>query len=205
MSQYLHEQSDDWFEDDDEFDLLPRRCRAPTTYRALLQVSKQVFQEAMPVFYGGNNFVFPTLERMLWFLERTPESRRNHVNHINFHYESFEVTDAARAFRFLKEISKLRKLDVVIGISLRCCIRPLWGSSSPQYSSLLEVPGIDTLGTVRGLKEVRFHADDGALSGLVGPMTKEKAEKTGSQAVVPRVTRNAKKRAGERPVEVQNA
>lgn len=39
-------------------------CRPPAVCLALLQVSKEVFQEAMPVFYSTNNFIFAKVKQL---------------------------------------------------------------------------------------------------------------------------------------------
>ncbi|KAF2159777.1 hypothetical protein M409DRAFT_60546 [Zasmidium cellare ATCC 36951] len=149
-----------------------QNCLPAADHLSVLSVSKQVFQEAMPIFYSTNNFTFDSLQHLLWFLEATPAARRDHIEHVSFYYMDGYEKFASPAFKLLKEISHLRELDIGVAESYwKNLVKVDW---TPKYPDVLKVPGAFTLRSIRGLKVVRFHGDCETFKTLIPEMTGEK-------------------------------
>ncbi|PPJ60830.1 hypothetical protein CBER1_11639 [Cercospora berteroae] len=151
-------------------------CGLYGTHLALLVTCKQVYQEAMPVFYGQNNFVCRSLDQLQVFLEATPKARRAHISRITFYYDAYCRRGTHAALRMLKEQERLHTLHVWISefdwLKVTTTTRPL----VRKYKNVSDIPAIQILRSIRGLKEVTFHGDCDTVRYLVGSdMTKEKA------------------------------
>ncbi|KAK4496109.1 hypothetical protein PRZ48_012088 [Zasmidium cellare] len=171
----LSEAYRDYAADADLMDL-PERvlyCPPAATYLNLLRANKQIFNEAMPIFYSTNKFIFPRVTELYWFLEATPAARRKHIECVGFHYLACDTKYVNAAFRMLKDIPHLRELDIAMDEDdwKRETNRK---SSTPKYPDLLKIPGMFTLRSFRGLEAVRFHDNCDTFKVLIPEMTSEK-------------------------------
>jgi len=154
-------------------------CRPPTEALALLQTNKQIFQEAVPVFYNINTIVCLSVKELDRFLLITPESRRKHIRHIRFYYVPSDADSAASAFRRLKMMKHLQRLD--IDIDGEEWLEHKNSKDKQVYPDLLKLPGLATLRSVRGLRSVTFDGDCEAVrEHLAAEMVKPKPVKRSS-------------------------
>ncbi|KAM3414678.1 hypothetical protein BST61_g9836 [Cercospora zeina] len=141
-------------------------CAPPASHLALLQVSKQVFEEAMPVFFGDNLFVFNSLPRMRDFLDATPKIRRNNISRMAFPIEVRWKSVLPKVTKVLATLTHLKELDIWIDEKDFKSEQKIT-AAFPGY----HMPGFTALRTIRGLKAVRFHGDcpdiKKALEGVV--------------------------------------
>lgn len=118
------------------------------TQKSMLEtftVNRQFRQEAMPVFYNLNHFHFADVCSMNKHLAHIPADMRTNISWISFTYARgptgyVEATEDAgiRAFRMLRDISKLRRLDVSID-------EKAWvgaGGGSVKYKSVMNWLGL---------------------------------------------------------------
>ncbi|KAK4549697.1 hypothetical protein LTR36_004998 [Oleoguttula mirabilis] len=155
------------------------KCRPLTEILALLQVNKQIYQEALPVFYSVNTFICYSIHELDKLLKCASESRRKHIGHIIFNYSPSDTQPASSAFRLLKTVEHLRKLDITVDESAWLDVKNRKGE--PAYPDLEKLPGLATLRIIRGLKTVTFHGDCEKLRAyLVPEMTKPKSKKKAS-------------------------
>ena len=152
-------------------------CRSFQTYLALLLVSKQVYKEAMPIFYGGNHFACSTIGDLGRFLRFTPESRKDNVRYVSFHINNQDAKIAQTTFELLSQVKRLREIDIWIS-------KTEWGAvqtrgKTKKYSNMFKIPGLQVLGSMRGLKRVTFHGDCDTARTHLGPvMTMEVKSET---------------------------
>lgn len=161
---------------------LPRRlnCPAPAVHLALFAVSKAVFKEAMPVFYGGNLFVCEDVVDLYRLLSTLREHCRHHLRHITFSITKQCKPKATKAFKLLATLPRLKELDIWIH-------EPSFSTEGKGHVGLsgFLLPGFPHLRRVRGLKAVRFHGDCATVTGVLGKeMLKPKEEKEKKKAVV---------------------
>lgn len=79
---------------------------------SLLLVNRQIFAEAMPVFYSTNTFKAQDLCSLVRLLRQCGERRRAHFAHIHFSYVSFKSTTIMAAAELLAEVTHLQLLTV---------------------------------------------------------------------------------------------
>ncbi|KAK5138280.1 hypothetical protein LTR08_003341 [Meristemomyces frigidus] len=156
------------------------KCRSSAKILALLQANKQIYQEALPVFYSINTFDIASTTHLSRFLAIMPPSCLKHLGHIRFTYLPSDAPGAASAFRRLKTIEHLRELDIDID-------EAAWlDHTAPRkrmqvYPDLKKLPGFATLRSIRGLKRVSFHGDCENVKAYLGPeMTKPKPASKGT-------------------------
>jgi len=123
----------------------PSATEPTSQLMALLRVNRQVFEEAMPVFYGVNHFHVRTPRELTNMLTFCGERRRPHFTSISFGYSpSVGPKTANKAFRLLKDIKRLRRLEITaFDASLK------EGMKLMDCTSLLQLPGIEALRSVR--------------------------------------------------------
>jgi hypothetical protein len=122
----------------------------------------------MPIFYGGNHFACSTIGDLRRFLEFTPESRKDYIGHVSFHINNQDARIARTTFELLKEVKYLREIDIWIS-------EIEWGAvqtrrKSKKYSDMLKIPGLQVLGSMRGLKRVAFHGDCDTVKAYLSPL-----------------------------------
>ncbi|CZT20947.1 uncharacterized protein RCC_06808 [Ramularia collo-cygni] len=126
-------------------------------FQALLRVNKEIFNEAMPVFYSINSFVCTDLFHLDIFLATLAPERREQLKHISFFYTKATYAKAAKAFKMLGEIEKLKRLDIMIdeedfvGLTNSKGVR--------MFPDVLKLPGFHTLRSMRAVKTVQFHGE----------------------------------------------
>ncbi|KAK3691616.1 hypothetical protein LTR37_018533 [Vermiconidia calcicola] len=119
-------------------------CRPFQSNLALLLVSKQLYQEAMPIFYGGNHFARSTIGDLRRFLEFTPESRKDYIGHVSFHMNNQVARIARTTFELLKEVKYLREIDTWISETELGAVQTR--RKSKKYFDMLKIPGLQVLG-----------------------------------------------------------
>lgn len=154
---------------------LPSRlkCPAPAVHLALFAVSKAVYKEAMPVFYGGNLFVCEDVQDLYRLLSRLREHCLHHLRHITFSITKRCKPMATKAFKLLATLPRLKELDIWIH-------EPSFSTEGNGYVGLsgFLLPGFPQLRRVRGLKAVRFHGDCPTVNSVLGKeMLQPKKEK----------------------------
>ena len=154
---------------------LPRRLNGPliSSHLALFSVNKEIYQEAMPVFFGDNLFVCKSTRDLHDLLFGTTEERRNHIRYIAFSIIHDCKHYAAKTFKLLATLPRLRHLDIWINEdSFKTDKKGLAGL--PGFV----LPGFPALRSMRGLEAVRFHGEcDTIKNVLEAEMTKPKKEK----------------------------
>ena len=92
------------------------QCGSSAAILTLLLVYKQLYQEALPVFYCINKFTTVTFGGMVNFLTKTPEVRRNQIRHLSFglnsNYGLRSVSQIKRGIDVLLDCDKLAEIDI---------------------------------------------------------------------------------------------
>lgn len=119
---------------------------------ALLSVSKQVNSEALPVFYFYNHFRFimgSNLRLLAQFLRCIGHIRREHLGHISISYtlDSTQNTGAMTAFQLLAQCKRLRTFELTVDVE------------PGIESETIKIPGLESMGRLRGLKQVVLEAN----------------------------------------------
>lgn len=131
------------------------KCQKLRTHLALLSVNKEISNEAMPVFYSINSFVCSDLFHLEDFLATLAPERREQLRHISFFYTKTTHSKAAKAFKMLGEIEKLKRLDIVIDEADFVGLTK--GKGERMFPDMLKLPGFHTLRSMRAVKTVQFH------------------------------------------------
>ena len=79
--------------------------------RIIILVSKQIYAEAMPLYYRSKRFQFNNVSRLDTFLKTIGPRQARHVHHISFTYSGL---GASQAFWRLGRCISLRTLHIVI-------------------------------------------------------------------------------------------
>jgi hypothetical protein len=122
---------------------------------AILGVNKEIYNEAMPVFYSVNSFVCGDLYRLEEFLKALAAERRQQLKHISFFYTKGTHAKAAKAFKMLGEIKMLKRLD--IWIDEEDFVGLTKSDGARMFPDVLRLPGFHTLRSLRAVKTVQFH------------------------------------------------
>lgn len=148
------------------------RGRRLSYYLAILQTSKQVYAESMPVFYQHNRFVCLDVLDLYWLLEHTPDIRRKHIRDIKLKIEPprhgfYTMADLTQCSKWLKSIPGLRTLTITMCEKTWAEITNRRGN--PKYPDLLEIAPVKVLRSMRGLQEVKFYGDCASISKILVP------------------------------------
>lgn len=120
----------------------PRRtCR-------LLRVSKAVYYEAFPIYFGCNTFYCDGVEALGEFLSKLKKDYRRNVRSLSFH---FVGNSPAKSIKLLQGCVSLKSLE--IGVTLR--MLDDYGLRKPE--SLKWLPGLNDLMKVRGIQELKVN------------------------------------------------
>lgn len=119
---------------------------------ALLLVNRQIFEEAMPVFYEVNHFHAADLLELTTMLKHCGARRRPHFTSISVAYvQSVGPRTAIKAFKLLKDVKRLRRLEIETTDA-----GPTTGGYKPlDSSSVPQLPGFKILNGVR-VRELHF-------------------------------------------------
>jgi hypothetical protein len=116
---------------------------------AVLFVNKQIFEEAMPVFYDVNHFHAATLLELYTMLKHCGARRRPYFTNISFRYTHGNgIKSAARAFELLKDVKHLRRLEIE-------AVDTDFFGPNRFAMQVHELPGLKALSGVR-VKELYF-------------------------------------------------
>jgi len=116
---------------------------------ALLLVNRQIFEEAMPVFYGVNHFHATELIELTNMLKHCGERRRPHFTSISVGYaRDVGPRTAIKAFKLLKDVKRLRCLEIETSDTVH-----KGGPLDPN--KLPGLPGMKILESVR-VRELQF-------------------------------------------------
>jgi hypothetical protein len=116
---------------------------------ALLFANKQIFEEAMPVFYDVNHFHATRRLELYNMLKHCGARRRLYFTNISFRYTNGSgIKSAARAFELLKEVKCLRRLEIEV-------VDTDFFGSNRFATQVHELPGFKVLSGVR-VKELSF-------------------------------------------------
>jgi hypothetical protein len=111
---------------------------------ALLLVNRQIFEEAMPVFYSVNHFHVTELLELTNMLKHCGARRRPYFTSISLDYNQHEgPRTAIKAFKLLKDVKRLRHLEIDTLDTCTIGGEPLTSDGVPK------LPGIKILGSVR--------------------------------------------------------
>lgn len=127
---------------------------SPAAACSLFRVSKECYKEAMPVYFGCNNFLFSSLDALTVLNKIKIEYRRS--------FKSFTINfwglSPAKSARLLRGCTALRQL------SLRMSYRTVRYSGS-QFLPLLNWDGVNDLLKVRGITDLKVRPLDYACTG----------------------------------------
>jgi hypothetical protein len=116
---------------------------------ALLFANKQIFEEAMPVFYDVNHFHATSLLELYNMLSHCGARRRPYFTNISFRYsQGTGIKSAARAFELLKDVKRLRHLEIEV-------VDTDFFGSNRFPMPVHELPGFKVLSSVR-VRELYF-------------------------------------------------
>jgi hypothetical protein len=132
-----------------------------------LLVSKQFYKEAMPSFYRINNFVQEGLVDLKSNLSRLATSRLQYITHVSFKY-SGNYQSSAKVFKLLKDMKGLRTLNIRVDEASWLSKVPTPQEHPEKYSSVMNMNGMATLRSMRGLSDVKFHGSP-TLQSIVRP------------------------------------
>ncbi|KAG6993855.1 hypothetical protein G7Y79_00050g085920 [Physcia stellaris] len=123
--------------------------------RELIKVNKLVYDEAMPVYYRSQVFIFNSCITCRTFLRAIGPFQRSYIAHVSFVWSGYHGTEA---FRLLADCPRLRYLEVAVGPYFRKELvhpphhrRHQWKVMSPMKCS-----GVKPLLNIRGLLSVKF-------------------------------------------------
>ncbi|KAM0692473.1 hypothetical protein Q7P36_008676 [Cladosporium allicinum] len=134
-------------------DHYPSATQPTSQLMALLLANRQIFEEAMPVFYSVNHFHATDLLELTNMLKHCGERRRPHFTSISVSYDqSVGPKTANKAFRLLKEVKRLRRLEIE---TTDTTFNEYKRASPLDPSAVPKLPGIESLRSVR-VRELHF-------------------------------------------------
>jgi len=145
---------------------------------APLRVNRQIFEEAMPVFYNVNKFHVKSLQELTRMLQHCGARRRACFSNISFDYGGKTGPKTAmRAFRLLNEVKFLHSLEM--SVDEESYLEARSSTVAPRYKSPEQMPGIELLGITR-VRELGFPRACPQIESYLRPrmlMTEDEAEK----------------------------
>ena len=138
-----------------DFDRRMSSIEASTTApeRNLFYVSKQVYEEALPIFYSNNTFELTSLTEMEKFIHHMGLKNRPYLRSVMVYYEA-ENFEYQRPLSLFARCVGLRDLTLVL--CDECMEYTETGSCRTDSSALKELPAFNTLLRMRGLDNVRL-------------------------------------------------
>jgi hypothetical protein len=135
---------------------------------ALLLVNRQIFGEAMPVFYSVNHFHATELLDLTNMLKHCGARRRPYFTSISIRYDpDVGPRTAIKAFKLLKDVKRLRRLEIETSDTGHQR-GPLDSNKIPQ------LPGMKILSGVR-VRELHFTGDCPLIEAYLRPAMEIKA------------------------------
>lgn len=141
----------------------------PYQYSALslLGVSRQLYREALGIFYFHNELRFDLFSDLRDFLMRIGPTRRSFIRDVAF---DFMGIGSPAAFQLLAGCERLERLHIEVRCDTFAGLRELQHGNS---RCLLTISGMKDLLKIRGLKTVDFSYG----SGIKGYLSKEQEER----------------------------
>jgi hypothetical protein len=157
---------------------------------AILGVNKQIYQEAMPIFYGKNVFACEYVGELTGLILNTPSARRNHIRHVKFQYKTWscDTKCVSQCFKIMKDMESLRRLDIEIEEE-RPCPAKMTAASNP-----LKLPGLRDLASLR-VREVNIYGDCPTYRARLEQMVKVEAEEEAKKPDRKRKVKNVSPKA----------
>lgn len=123
--------------------------------RELTRVSKLVYDEAMPVYYRSQVFIFDSCQTLRAFLRSIGPYQRSYVAHISLEWNGYYGT---KVFGLLADCPRLRYLEVAVGPWFRKELmhHPHKWWNQWKVMSPMKCPGVKVLLNIRGLLSVEF-------------------------------------------------
>ena len=147
-------------------DNYPSATEPTSQLMALLLVNRQIFEEAMPVFYGVNHMHATNLLELTNMLKHCGERRRPHFTSISVSYDqSVGPKTAKKAFRLLKQVKRLRRLEIE---TTDTTFNEYKRASPLDPSAVPKLPGIESLRSVR-VRELHFTVDCPLIEAYLRP------------------------------------
>ena len=127
----------------------------PGKILALLLVNKQIYLEAMPIFYGANSFVCKTLGDVCALIHATPARRMKHFRYLTLDLAceivAEEFDNFVSAMSKLQAVETLNTLEITgpdyHWLTLTKSKREQWGRTS-KFTSFGQIPGFRNLAVV---------------------------------------------------------
>lgn len=109
--------------------------------RAIILVSKTIYAEAMPMYYGSKQFRFKNVSTLQMFLQVIGPRQASYIQHISFTYWGI---GASQAFSRLGKCISLRTLNIIIVVTKEEFVKDLM--KKVGVSALLRsVRGVETV------------------------------------------------------------
>jgi hypothetical protein len=128
----------------------------PRRHLAILAVNREIYREAMPVFFSENKFIFETSRELLHFLIDTSPARAHEIRKI-----SFALTDYSPSGRIsstltllLANLKHLQHLEVWISERELSAV-----ANRRHLASVVDMPCVKLLRQLRGLRKVIIRGD----------------------------------------------
>jgi hypothetical protein len=151
---------------------------------APLQVNKQFYNEATPIFYAKNAFADDNIRALYDSLRRMAPERRNCIRHLICAYvssHSAEKLVATRCFKLMKDMYSLRSLSISLYERGQEFARSL-GYIPEWIEDPLKTRGIHTLSKLR-IEEVKIFGDCPKLRAFLAQMVKPKGKEAPKKPV----------------------
>ncbi|KAF2642533.1 hypothetical protein P280DRAFT_547994 [Massarina eburnea CBS 473.64] len=87
---------------------------APHSVLALLETNKQIFEEAVGLYYSQNRFVFYYVSQMIAFLKHLTKQRQNYLFHITLWHTNLDIQTFPESIPYLLALPQLKNLDLFI-------------------------------------------------------------------------------------------
>lgn len=143
----------------------------------LFLVSRLVYKEAMPVFFGINHFVFSDIDDLNHFLTTTPSHRLQYIKHLSFNWGSHwlptkkTISECAKIMK--NSMPHLSEIDMLADEARMMAEKK--NNGEPKYTDVTKIPVFEVLRSVRGMKRVSMQGDcDKIRNLLVAEMTRPK-------------------------------
>ncbi|KAK4549699.1 hypothetical protein LTR36_005000 [Oleoguttula mirabilis] len=141
-----------------------------------LLVSRQFYNEALPIFYGINHFHFPSVGDLKQSLEGLAPNRLQHFARVSLGFGIGEGPGRVSAFRSLAMMTGLRRLDIEVD-------EAGWRAKAVYDKRLMKIDALNIVGlpALRQVKsdEVHFHGPCPTFEkALKADMTRPKPAKT---------------------------
>ena len=124
--------------------------------RSLFHLSRQIRDEAVPIFYRKNTFEFTSLTEMEKFIHNMGLRYQHNLRSVIVYYEA-EYLEFQRPLSLLAQCVGLRDLTLILGDA---CVEYTNSGNVPSYkydwAALQKPPAFSTLLRIRGLDTVRL-------------------------------------------------